>query len=372
MRRVFEKYLLPGFVFQSAIVAGAYGSGAEFREFFMPFGPVGGLLAIVVVMVTLSIIAMVGLEFARTFRVYEYRSFMRGLLGRGWVLFEILYILLMLLVLSVIGAAAGVVTEDILGLDGRWGTLVMMVTIGVLVFFGTTVIERVLSLWSVVLYGVYVAFFIAHFEQFGSEISTALASDTVTSDWYVGGLRYSGLIIPVIAIMAFVARHLETRSDAIVAGALSGPLIMIPAFLFYLAIVGHFDLIDSSRPNAIPLTVLLKVLEGGEVFAILFPVVLFGTFIETGAAFIHAMNERIAGTYEEQGKSMPSWTRPAVAMVALVLTFFIADKVGLTALIGQGYGTITYAFMLVFGVPLLTVGVWKVLRGSPGLLAPGL
>ena len=60
----------------------------------------------------------------------------------------------------------------------------------------------------------------------------------------------------------------------------------------YLVIVGHFDLIDSSGPNAMPLTMLLKVLEGGEVFAILFPAVLFGTFIETGAAFIHWQHER--------------------------------------------------------------------------------
>ena len=40
----FRKYLLPGFVFQSIVIGGGYGTGRELVEFFLKFGPLGGLL----------------------------------------------------------------------------------------------------------------------------------------------------------------------------------------------------------------------------------------------------------------------------------------------------------------------------------------
>ncbi len=41
--KIFQRYLLPGFVFQSIIIAGGYGTGRELVEFFLHYGPLGGL-----------------------------------------------------------------------------------------------------------------------------------------------------------------------------------------------------------------------------------------------------------------------------------------------------------------------------------------
>jgi N-acyl-D-aspartate/D-glutamate deacylase len=46
----FHRYLLPGFVFASAVIAGGYATGRELVEFFLPTGPAGGLLGMVVSM----------------------------------------------------------------------------------------------------------------------------------------------------------------------------------------------------------------------------------------------------------------------------------------------------------------------------------
>ena len=43
-----RRFLLPGFVFQSVVIAGGYGTGRELAEFFLSEGPVGGLLAMAV------------------------------------------------------------------------------------------------------------------------------------------------------------------------------------------------------------------------------------------------------------------------------------------------------------------------------------
>ena len=44
---VFKAYVLPGIVFQSVIIAGGYGTGREMVEYFLNYGPVGGLLGMI-------------------------------------------------------------------------------------------------------------------------------------------------------------------------------------------------------------------------------------------------------------------------------------------------------------------------------------
>ena len=62
---VFRRYLLPGFVFQSVVIAGGYGTGRELVEFFLSQGPLGGLLAIGITTVIWSAVSMVTFELAR-------------------------------------------------------------------------------------------------------------------------------------------------------------------------------------------------------------------------------------------------------------------------------------------------------------------
>jgi uncharacterized membrane protein YkvI len=79
----FQRYVLPGFIFQSAVIGGAYGSGKELQEFFLCHGPVRGLLGMVVAMVVFSFVLIAAYEFARKFRLFDYRSFCKALLGRA-------------------------------------------------------------------------------------------------------------------------------------------------------------------------------------------------------------------------------------------------------------------------------------------------
>ena len=78
----FKKYLLPGFVFQSVVIAGGYGTGRELVEFFLNYGPLGGLLGMLLVTTVIwSLILAVTFEFSRKFRAYDYRTFFKKLLG---------------------------------------------------------------------------------------------------------------------------------------------------------------------------------------------------------------------------------------------------------------------------------------------------
>jgi uncharacterized membrane protein YkvI len=53
---VFKRLLLPGLGVKAMVIGGGYATGRELAEFFLPAGPVGGLLAIVFAMVLISLL----------------------------------------------------------------------------------------------------------------------------------------------------------------------------------------------------------------------------------------------------------------------------------------------------------------------------
>ena len=360
----FQRYLLPGFIFQSTIIAGAYGSGAELAQFFLPYGPIGGLMGMAVTMIVFSIVLAASFELARKFSLFDYQSFTKKLLGPAALIYEILYLLLMILIISIIGAASGAILRDTFGLSEVFGTIGMMALIGVLVFYGTSVVEKFLALWSFVLYGAYIVFLGWNLVQYGGEISNNISTIPSNPGWFESGIAYAGYNIALAPVLLFCIRHIKKRREAVTAGLLGGPIAMIPAMLFFLAMIGQYDALIAAGSDVLPVTLLLNALEGAGFFIYLFPIILFGTFIETGTAMIHGVNERIDNVYKLRGVHMPQWMRPAIAVAILFVAIVLADAIGLTGLIAQGYGTITYGFLLVYVVPVMTYGIWLLKKGA--------
>jgi uncharacterized membrane protein YkvI len=362
----FQRYLLPGFIFQSAIIAGAYGSGREIAEFFLGQGPLGGLLGMAVTTTIFSIVLVATFEFSRHFRLYDYRSFFKALLGRGWPVYEILYWLLMILVLSIVGAAAGDIVRDTFGLPPFVGIIGIMSLIALLVFFGSAALERFFTAWSFVLYGTYILLLGWHLVQHGDQIQANLTAFGINEGWLQNGIAYSGYNLATVPALLFCIRHLGSRRDAVIAGIAAGPIAMLPAAFFFIAMIGQYEsLLAAGRDSVLPVTILLNSLSGAGFLIYLFPIVLFGTFIETGAALIHGVNERLDQAFAERSVQMPRWMRPAVALAILFLAVVMADAIGLTSLVAQGYGSITWGFLLIYLLPILTYGVWLLGRRSP-------
>src|SRR5690349_11763236 len=105
----FARLLLPGLAFKAVVIGGGYATGRELAEFFLSAGPWGGILAITFATALFSILCAMTFLVARRLQTYDYRSFFRQLLGPAWPLFEATYILFVVLILAVYGAAAGAI-----------------------------------------------------------------------------------------------------------------------------------------------------------------------------------------------------------------------------------------------------------------------
>lgn len=350
-------YLLPGLIFQSVIVGGGYATGRELVEFFMPSGALGGILGLLIAGLAFAVITGVAYEFARLTGAHDYRTFCRHLLGPGWVLYEIAYLALVILVLAVVGSAAGELVADGLGVPASTGTIGMMMLVGLLTFYGSEVISRVLTFWSVLLYATYLILFMKTFTTFGDLIAGALYDTGVGEGWVLGGLRYAGYNIILPAVL-FCMPLLRTRQQSLGAGAITGVIAIVPALLFYVAMLSHYPEIAQ---EPVPILFLMAQLDTNLLGA-LFQLVIFGTFVETGAGILHAINERVEVQIQENGYEFPRWARPSIAGALLLCSIYGATNIGIVDLIARGYGFLSWVFIIVLVVPLLTIGFWRILR----------
>ena len=354
----FRKYLLPGFVFQSITIGGGYGTGRELVEFFMKEGPVSGLLGMVVSMIVWSIVMAISFELARITKSFDYRSFIRTYLGNFWGLYEIVYLSGLILVLSVIGSAAGELLANATGISSFYGIIMMISLVGTLSYFGTEVIEKTLALWSFALYGAFIFLIIITYSQLGGHIAETLSIADGTGGWFSAGIRYAGYNIGVLPAMIFVARHFDNRREALTSGILSGAITMIPGFLIYTSLLGIYP---SPLTASVPID---KLLEGLNIlwFMVIFRVILFGTFVETGVGLIHGFNERLSSIYKEKNKTFPNYWRLIIAVTLLIISVFVADAIGIISLIAKGYGALTWGYIFVFVIPVMVYGVYRMVK----------
>ncbi|MHA7815129.1 MAG: YkvI family membrane protein [Pseudohaliea sp.] len=352
-------YLLPGLVFQSVIIGGGYATGRELVEFFMPLGPLGGVLGLLTAGGVFAVVMGTAYEFARTTGAHDYRTFCKRLLGRGWVLYELAYLALVVLILAVLGSAAGELASAAFGLPSAGGTLVMMTLVGLLTFYGSKLIGNVLALWSVLLYAVYCLLFVDTFTSYGDDITRHLAEAGEPGAWPLAGLRYAGYNINLPAVL-FCMTILTTRRQALGAGLLTGVIAIVPALLFYLAMLSQYP--EIAR-EPVPALYLMAQLDRPWLEN-LFQLVVFGTFVETGAGLLHSINERIDVQVHEGGHSLPRWARPAIAALLLTLSIYGATAVGIVDLIARGYGLLSWVFIIILILPLLTIGLWQLLRAN--------
>jgi uncharacterized membrane protein YkvI len=357
----FKRILLPGLALKAFVIGGGYATGRELAEFFLPAGPRGGLMAIAFATLVMSVLSVITFVIARRLQAFDYRTFFKRILGPGWVVFEIAYLLLVVLILAVYGAAAGAIAAAVFGVPAWAGTVALMLGIAGVVTFGNSAVERLFADVSYLLYGVYALFIVFAFASFGDQIGPAFAAHTETEGWAIGGLTYASYNTVGAVIILPVLRHLVTDRDAVLSGLIAGPLTMLPALLFFIPMVAFYPAIKDAE---LPSDFLLQQM-GQPWLHYLFQAMIFSALLESGTSAVHAINERIDHAWRiRRGTELSHRARLTIGLVLLALCMFAAGRFGLVALIASGYRAIAYVFLAVFVLPLLTIGVWKILRNE--------
>ncbi|MDP5278914.1 hypothetical protein Q9Q95_08265 [Sphingomonas sp. DG1-23] len=355
----FQRFLLPGFAMKAVIIGGGYATGRELAEYFLPAGPWGGLMGMLLAMLLWSVIAATTFAYARLAGALDYRAFFADLLGPAWIAFEVAYILFVVLILAVFGASAGAIGAAMFGWPSFIGALLLASGILATVALGNQAVEGVFKNVSFLLYGVYALFLILALFSFGDRIAAGFSTPAPWQGWASGGLTYASYNIIGAVVILPVLRHLTSSRDAVIAGMIAGPLAMAPAILFFTCMVAFYPAIGA---ETLPSDFLLRQLNA-PLFHWLFQIMIFAALLESGAGAVHAINERVAGVLRRRrGVELGARARALIAGVLLLVCMFVAERVGLIALIASGYRLLAWLFLAVFVLPLMTIGLARLLR----------
>ena len=351
-------YIIPGAVFQSVVVGGGYGTGREIVEYFTRFGPAGGILGMLITLICWGVVLGLTYELARMNRTYDYRSFFKQMLGPGWIAFEILYVLMMVLVLAVVASAAGEILKETFGWHYLAGLAGMLGLIALLMFYGRDIIAKVMTAWTAVLYAVFVAYFALAFTRAETDILSIFGEGPIEQGWAVSGFKYAMYNLAIVPAVLFAARGIETRNDAFKSGFFSALVCIVPALLFHVTFSGAYPGILTED---IPLYEMIDRIGAGFLL-ISYVIVLFGTFVETGAGYIQGVNERIDGTLAEHHRAgLKQWHRIALGIGGMLVSAGLAT-LGIVTLIAEGYGLISWGFFAVYVLPVVTLGAYRVFK----------
>jgi len=313
-------------------------------------------MAIILAMVIWSAVCAVTFCLAYANSSWNYRAFFRHLLGPFWVIFEVSYLLFIVLILAVFGAASGAIGAALLGWPPIVGTCCLIACISAVTAYGTSSVEQLFKWVSIFLYAVYAIFVVLSCFAFGDRIIANLGTSVPHDGWIVGGFTYAGYNVVGAVIILPVLRHLRSRKNAVIAGLLAGPFAMLPALLFFICMIAFYPQIGA---EALPSDFLLRRLNF-PAFHFLFQLMIFLALLESGTGCVHAFNERIAEAYSARnGQGLSKSARLWITGALLLGSIFLAARFGLVDLIAKGYRGLAYVFLAIFVLPVMTLGLWQ-------------
>lgn len=360
MSQLVARLLLPGLAFKGAVIGGGYATGRELAEFFLPPGPVGGLLGLASTMLIWSLVCAATFALAKLVGALDYRRFFAVLLGPLWPLFDLAYILLTLLVVSVVAAAAGEIGRAMFAVPPIAGTLAWMLATLLVLARGGRGAAWLFRTASPFLYIVFGLLFLFCAIAFGDRIVHAVATSPAPAGWLLPGSTYASYNLIAAVLVLPMLRGLASVREGAIAGLLCGPLAVVPGVLFYLAMIAW----PAEIANApLPSDVLLGKLQMPW-FRFAFQAMIFIALLETGVALLHSLNERI-GTRRSFGDRSQALLRVAAPLGIMLFAVVVAERIGLVALIASGYRALALLLLLIFVLPLLTRGLWLLSRQPP-------
>lgn len=232
-------------------------------------------------------------------------------------------------------SATGEIVNKTIGLNYWVGVIAVILAVGILNFYGTKVIEKFETYGTVALYAAYIIFgVLAISKNIGNIQHVLVTGDT---SFVEGGssIRYiiwTGIVYVAYNLIVYPAsfaslKRQTTRKESVISGIIAGVLMTVPWFITYFAFMGW-------------------------------------TLIETSTGVLHAFVERVNSTLSDYGKETLTRGQSAVLTIVVLVIATVFSKFGIIDLIAKGYEAMSYGTMIVYALPLLTVGIYKIVKAS--------
>lgn len=372
----FGKIVLPAIILQSVLIGGGYATGREIVAYGAKYGS-AGWLAVLGIWLGFTVMALVTFELARTFQVYDYKKFIKQIIGGLWPVFDLLFLVMAVLVIAIMASAAGNIMEQTIGIPYLAGVGIVIAIVGALSYAGETLLEQFKTGGTLFLYIAYILFAVIVLSQVWGDVTAVFATGDTSYVSNAGalsvlqsGILYVGYNLVVFPAVFFALDHQESRRETVISGILAGTMMTLPFALTYVTFMGFYPS-EQIMGAEVPW---LQVLEsaGGTLLIGFYGVVMGWTLVETSVGLIHALLDRVDENIEDvaigplEGLEGLSKMQSGGLAVGILVGALLLSRVGIIALVAQGYTMMAYFFIALFALPLLTVGVLRIRNPSWG------
>ncbi|MCA8895333.1 MAG: hypothetical protein KDA48_08760, partial [Amphiplicatus sp.] len=289
--RFFKVYIMPAAVLQSVMVGGGYGTGREVVEFVTSAGPRGGVAAIALIFFIWSVLIALSFELARMMKAYNYRHFIKGLIGPAWVIYEVLAIATLTIVLAVVLSASSQLIFDALKVPKIVSSVGVIIAVAWVMHYGEKLVESLLSVWAGLVSGFLILVFLIVFFRTGSKIWTPLATVDTMGDWARKGGTFSLYNVALIPVLLYSLTEIKTRSEAFISGVIAAGAGILPAVMMHLMFMSTYPDILS---EPLPMYSIISGI-GSPVLMTSYFVILLGTILLTAIGALEGVAERVDG-----------------------------------------------------------------------------
>ena len=356
---LFRVLVIPSAVFLSVLFGAAYGSGREVVEFVSSNGPTGGLVAILTLVVTHAVLLILSFELARLYKSYDYVSFFRVLLGKGWFLYEIVILVGLAIGLSIATTVGGTVLDDHFGIGALVGSLLILALIVFLNYHGRKLVEQSMMASVIALFVVLAVLIAQLFDGHAGRVAKAFSDHPYQDGGIYTGLKYAiggGGYLP---LLLYCATGLRTRGEAVAAGLAAAAIAALPALVFHFTFMAGFPAVVDQR---LPAYWMFEQISTPFMLNA-YVLVMFVLVAQTGVGLLQGLIERIdAWSRRRRERPLGRTGHGAIAGGAVIISTALGSM-GIVALILRAYTVMFVSFIVVFVVPLLTYGVYLVVCG---------
>ncbi|WOH38855.1 hypothetical protein RI844_06460 [Thalassotalea fonticola] len=358
--------LIPAAVWLSVFFGGSMGSGIELIQYVTINGPIGGLIAIATIASVVGVVMYLCFELARQNNAYDYREFSKIILGKGWWLYEIVILTSMVIVIAISSTAAGTVIGKHFDLNINVGQVLLLAVVIFFTYKGREFIEKSMALASVSLLVVLVIIVGHIFFNLGEVTAANFVKDSASVAPVGVAFQYALVNISFFPLLLFGARQIKTGKESLIAAMSAAVVGVLPLLALHYAFVSHYPEIITSGAD-VPVYWLLETLDSAWLIDV-YVVILFVLITQTGVGMMQGFVERLDSYMQKsKGKPMTPMQHSASAGFMVVLSL-ILSSMGIVALILAGYSFLFMSFIVVFFIPLITVGVYKLVKSKSAII----
>ena len=174
------------------------------------------------------------------------------------------------------------------------------------------------------------------------------------------GCKYALYNLAIAPLLLYTTRSFTSRRESLHSGVIAAVIAAVPALMFHLAFFAAYPAV---LEQAVPVYWMMNAL-GMTTLVTVYSVMLFGTFIETGAGMLQGINDRIeVYLTEKRGAGTTRAVHATLAVCAIAISALLS-LAGITTLIAKGYGTMAWGFFIVYIIPLTTIGLARIARAG--------